>query len=69
MTILIYLIFVNILVGLNAGTWFLPANQGLNQWSPPQTVPGYGDETNPPVRVADQNRTVHAFTSQRLGKK
>jgi hypothetical protein len=34
------------------------------QWSTPQTIPGYHPETWPPILVADQNRTVHAFSSQ-----
>lgn len=35
-----------------------------NQWSAPQTIPGYHPETNPPIFIADQNRTVHAFSYQ-----
>ena len=34
------------------------------QWSTPQTIPGYDPETWTPILVADQNRTVHAFSSQ-----
>lgn len=33
-------------------------------WTPFQRVPDYADITQPPVMLADQNRTVHAFTSQ-----
>lgn len=36
------------------------------QWSPAQTIPGYGLDDLPPVLIADQNRTVHAFTSEWL---
>ncbi len=52
---------------------FLAINQQLNpftiklqddQWSTPQTIPLYHPETWPPVLVADQNRTIHAFSSQ-----
>ena len=42
----------------------LASNQSL--WSPPQTIPLYHTETWPPVLIADQNRTVHAFSSQWL---
>ncbi len=35
-------------------------------WSPAQTIPGYSLENLPPILVADQNRTVHAFTSEWL---
>lgn len=33
-------------------------------WSPPQTIPTFDLSANPPVLIADQNRTVHAFSSQ-----
>jgi hypothetical protein len=33
-------------------------------WSTPQTIPGYDPGTWPPILVADQDRTVHAFSSQ-----
>ena len=33
-------------------------------WSPDEKVPGYLDDTFSPFLLADQNRTVHAFTSQ-----
>ncbi len=36
-------------------------------WSPPLRVPGFGDETNTPILIADQNRTVHAFVSDWVG--
>jgi hypothetical protein len=35
-------------------------------WSPQQSIPGFHPDTWPPVLVADQNRTVHAFSSQRF---
>jgi hypothetical protein len=35
-----------------------------DQWSSPQTIPGYPLDTWPPILVADQNRAVHAFSSQ-----
>ncbi|HLY27929.1 MAG TPA: sialidase family protein [Aggregatilineales bacterium] len=36
-------------------------------WSLPQRVPGYADTTSPPILIADQNRTVHAFAYQQVG--
>lgn len=33
-------------------------------WLPQQTIPDYHPMTNPPLMIADQNRTVHAFSSQ-----
>ncbi len=35
-----------------------------SNWSPQQHIPGYFPETLPPYLIADQNKTVHAFTSQ-----
>lgn len=37
-------------------------------WAPYDRVPGYSNETVPPILVADQNKTVHAFTSQWVGE-
>lgn len=37
------------------------------QWSLPETIPLYDPRTWTPVLVADQNRTVHAFSSQWIG--
>lgn len=36
-------------------------------WSQVSTIPGYGSETNPPLLIADQDNTVHAFASQWVG--
>ncbi len=33
-------------------------------WSTPQNIPGYDPATVSPLLIADQNRTVHAFSSQ-----
>jgi hypothetical protein len=44
------------------------AAQKPNQWSPAQRIPGYEAETYPPVLIADQDRTVHAFASQQVGE-
>lgn len=51
-----------------AAGWFLPAGQAMDTWSSPERVPGYADETNPPILIADNNRTVHAFSSQWVGE-
>ncbi|MCE7985834.1 MAG: exo-alpha-sialidase [Caldilinea sp. CFX5] len=40
--------------------------QGPTAWSPQTRIPGYADDASPPYLVADQNRTVHAFTSQQV---
>lgn len=42
--------------------------QQPDQWTPQQTIPNYHNDTNPPYLIADQNRTVHAFSSQWLGE-
>jgi len=34
------------------------------QWSVPQRIPLYQPDTNPPFLIADQNRTIHALSSQ-----
>jgi hypothetical protein len=44
---------------------FFRSGQNI-QWSPPQTIPLYQLGTLPPVLIADQNRAVHAFSSQVL---
>jgi len=36
------------------------------RWSAPKTIPSYHPATWPPILVADQNRTVHAFSYQWL---
>ena len=33
-------------------------------WAAPQTIPGYEPGTWPPILIADQNRTIHAFSDQ-----
>lgn len=58
-----------ILCALIVTTGFSPTQQGsTNQWSPYQRVPGYSDATLPPYLIADQNNTIHAFTSQYVGQ-
>jgi hypothetical protein len=44
----------------------LSAQSGL-VWSPAQRIRGYAKDSDPPILVADQNRTVHAFNSQWTG--
>ena len=36
----------------------------ISRWSSPETIPGISLESYPPILVADENRTVHAFLSQ-----
>lgn len=42
--------------------------QQPNQWTPQQTIPYFHYNTNSPYLLADQNRTVHAFSTQWLGE-
>lgn len=43
--------------------------QQTDQWMPQQTIPNYHLETaEPPYLIADQNRTVHAFSHQQVGE-
>jgi hypothetical protein len=41
-------------------------NFEMENWSPQQRIPGYENNTWPPILIADQNRTVHAFSYQWL---
>ncbi len=50
------------------GGWFSPVRQAINSWSSPERIPGYADETDPPILIADNNHTVHAFSSQWVGE-
>jgi hypothetical protein len=36
----------------------------VTQWSVPQKIPLYYHDMSPPILIADQNRIVHAFSSQ-----
>jgi hypothetical protein len=62
--LLIFMLLLSLLVAHNNTA----SSQGAHNWSPQQRVPGYADDTLPPYLVADQNRTVHAFTSQWVGE-
>jgi hypothetical protein len=57
-----------LLLGLMNSNTSHASSQAQQNWSPPQRVPGYADETSPPHLLADQNHTVHAFTSQWVGQ-
>lgn len=39
-------------------------SQGLQNWSPQQRIPGYSNDTEPPLLITDKKHIVHAFTSQ-----
>lgn len=39
------------------------------RWSLPQQIPGYDIEAAAPYLIADENRTVHAFNSVRVGQR
>jgi hypothetical protein len=62
--ILIISIVIFILSITHEADDFIIFAQTSSSWSVPQTIPGYDDETLPPVLIPDQNRTVHAFTTQ-----
>ncbi len=38
-------------------------------WAPVQSIPGYERDNLPPYMVADQNNTVHAFTTNNFGSR
>jgi hypothetical protein len=62
------LLFAFLLYSIAFGTRSIPVlAQNPPGWSAQQRIPGYNNDTNPPVLIADQNRTVHAFTSQQVG--
>jgi hypothetical protein len=44
--------------------FFVPYKQQTIRWSTPQTIPGFNPDSRPPILLADQNHTVHAFSSQ-----
>ena len=60
--ILIGSIFLILIIDPN-----LAAAQTGNNWMPQRNIPLYHPETEPPFLIADQNRTVHAFSSQWIG--
>ncbi len=65
MKILTRLAATLILCLLLAGPSFEPARADISMgWAPDARVPGYLEDTFPPLLVADHNRTVHAFASQ-----
>ena len=41
--------------------------QEKNQWTDQRTIPMYHPETEPPILIADQSGTVHAFSYQGFG--
>jgi hypothetical protein len=60
--------FVTALVSVIAVNGLIGTAQQSYGWMPQRAVPDYHPETEPPYLVADQNRTVHAFSSQSLGE-
>jgi len=49
---------------INQRPYALFLQDQYTQWSIPQTIPLYHWDSNPPILIADQNRTVHALSSQ-----
>jgi hypothetical protein len=60
------LLFSAVLVGVAGLCPTLVQAQGLTPWTAQQTIPDFHPETEPPLLIADQARTVHAFSSQWL---
>jgi len=60
-------VFLGLLFVLLGANWLRPATsiqtQDL-QWASPSTIPGLDLTNYPPILVADQNKTVHAFSTQ-----
>jgi hypothetical protein len=52
--------------GISSGHLPVPSTDHLQNdgWTVPQNIPGYDKSAWPPILVADQNRQVHAFSSQ-----
>jgi hypothetical protein len=60
-------IFTLLLANLLADTSHVRAQESLH-WSQAERIPEIADDTEPPILVADQNRTVHAFAHQQVGE-
>lgn len=45
----------------------VPTVHAQSRWQPPQPIPNY-ENPRPPVMVADQDRTVHAFNTQPMSE-
>ena len=60
--------FVVVLLSVVAVSGLTGAAQQPSGWTPQQTIPDYHPETEPPHLIADQNRTVHAFSYQWLSE-
>jgi hypothetical protein len=56
-----------LLLGTAEGLTLKSAEAQGEQWSTPRIMPGFDLTSWPPILVADQNRTVHAFSSQWVG--
>lgn len=59
----LWLLFVAFLIILLPKSGFAQASG----WAPVQSIPGYERDNLPPYMVADQNNTVHAFTTNNFG--
>jgi hypothetical protein len=65
-----------LLLFLLLGTLLVPASiitnnasaQEAIQWYPAKRIPNYDDQYNPPILVADQNQTIHAFNSEPINE-
>jgi hypothetical protein len=62
-TIIVPIIFS--LIGIYPQISIVFAREGT--WSSQQQIPGYADETAPPILIADRTGIVHAFSYQQMG--
>ena len=64
-----YCLACGLLIGFSISINYLKVMaQEPNRWLPQQTIPNYHPETaESPTLIADQNRTVHAFSHQQVG--
>jgi hypothetical protein len=60
----ILFIFIIVFVAVFSAISFPVQAKPVRQWASDRKVPGYLEDTFTPFLFADQNRTVHAFTSQ-----
>ncbi len=69
-TFLQYLIFILwiSLASVTSPSRYVQAQVSQPVWTTPRQVPGYLDDTFTPFLIADKNRTVHAFSIQRVGE-
>lgn len=61
-----YIVLGFLVASLFSLNWLTGFAQDPIRWPPQQRIPGYADDMEPPVMIADQNQTVHALAAQRI---